>query len=833
MNISPVIIVKNASRTIAQTLESLKEFDEIIVYDTGSEDNSIDIARNYPNVKLCKGKFSGFGKTKNKAAFMSKNDWIFSIDADEVVSPQLMDSIRGLCLDDSCVYRLKRYNYYRKRRIRYSGWGQEYVTRIYNKSVVCFNEKLVHEHINIADHEVVTLEGELRHFSYSSVSDFIQKRDLYSELFAKENMGRRKSSPGKAFVHAAFDFFNTYFIKLALFDGYRGLLIAVLNANVSFYKYLKLYEANIKNDARVSLIMLLDDVPVKTISRLIESALNQTVAPDEIVIATNIKNQETVELLKSYSKTSFIPIHLSGHEDEINHIEPCNFTIGIAACEYLIFIDGNGVLHKNFVHDHLKFAKKGYYISGANVLIDSDMGDKALERSLKSNHNFFWNKIGSLVKNSILGLNPLKPVSIEQKGVFANISFYKDELSNINDTLSGVFDFEKMKADLLKKMKYSKLSKRKLHFSGIHYQLSNLVEKSNIFKTKKVLVCLDRLKHPNCGLGQVSLNMGRKIIQMNDNLDFDFSFLLPANGYREFENKIKTINLYSYRYFFSGYMKKFDVCHVTHQLPSYNFGKARRNLLTIHDLNFLYTKKNRKKQKYLKKLQNNIYKADAIAFISEFTKQTCYEYLNIPSDKITQVVYNGVEAPPLEFIRPEWLDGDKFLFSIGQFLEKKNFHVLLPFIKLLPDDIKLVIAGENNTHYGKKMNHLVNEHNLHGRVIIPGGITDRDRNYLYHHCGALLFPSTAEGFGLPVIEAMLSEKPVFCSNRTSLAEIGGGFAFFWDDFNPKEMLEVYNKGMKIFEDKEYQKNQMDYAKSFTYERNIQEYMKIYKKLIDL
>jgi glycosyltransferase involved in cell wall biosynthesis len=830
MNISPVIIVKNASRTIAQTLESLKEFDEVIVYDTGSEDNTIEISRRYPNVKLCKGKFNGFGKAKNKAALMAKNDWVFSIDADEVVSPQLMNSIRELRLDNSCVYRLIRYNYYRKRRILFSGWGQEYVTRIYNKSIVCFNEKLVHEHINVLDLSEITLKGELRHFSYSSVSDFIQKRDLYSELFAREYMGKRSSSPAKALIHGAFDFFNTYFLKFAFLDGYRGLLIAVLNANVSFYKYLKLYEANIRNDARVSLIILLDNDSESSVSKLLDSALNQTVAPDEILITSNLLKDETLEIIEAYSKRSFIPIHLTSNKEKINYFEPCNFAIDIAACEYLIFIDGNGILHKNFVHDHVKYAKRGYYVDGANVKINNQISDKIISTSFKSNQHLSWTKIGFSIKYFWTTFR--SDASEKKSGSYANISFYKDELAILNETRAGVFDFDKIKADLLKKLKYSRLMRCKLRITGIHYHINLSSEKEKAVQNKKILVCLDRLKHPNCGLGQVSLNMGRKIIQMDNSQGLDFSLLLPAKGFYEFDDKIKTVNLYNFRYFFNGYMKRYDVCHIIHQLPTYRFGKAKKNLLTIHDLNFLYKKSNNKKQKYLKRLQDNIYKADAIAFISEFTRQTCYEYLDIPANKLTNVVYNGVVAPDMEFVKPEWLNANKFLFSIGQFLEKKNFHVLLPFIKLLPEDIKLVIAGENNTHYGKKMDHLVAEYKLSDRIIMPGGITDRERNYAYHHCEALLFPSTAEGFGLPVIEAMLSNKPVFCSNRTSLSEIGGGFAFFWEDFEPEEMLEVYNKGMKVFEDEKFRLKQMEYAKSFTYERNIQEYIRIYKELIN-
>ena len=828
MNISAVIIVKNAARTLAQTLESLKEFDEVVVFDTGSGDESMDIARAYPNVKLCKGKFNGFGKSKNKAALLAKNDWILSIDADEVVSPQLMNSIRYLHLDNSCVYRLRRYNYYRKRRIRYSGWGLEYVTRIYNKTVTLFNENLVHEHINVSDLNVITLEGELRHFSYSSVSDFIQKRDFYSELFAREKMGKRKSSPLKAMFHAAYSFLYTFFLRVAFLDGYRGLLISVLNAHVSFYKYLKLYEANIRNDARVSLILLIENEDEDVVINLLKSIIYQTVAPDEIVVAINPEMTKINELIGDFAKRCFIPIHFRSQEDIFVFYEPNKPVFEMLKPEYYIIINDSGILHKNFVHDHIKYSKRGYCLSGANINLNL-----SADLSVQKGHNTFFeissNKFNIHHLFFLIKYRTNHLLSRKNAVSKINISFFKQEIMN-NNPKTEVISFKDIETDLLYRLEKIGIRRRTLHFQGIHYYGVNKQDPP-VSETKKVLVCLDRLKHPNCGLGQVSINMGRNLIKVKQP-GMKFSFLLPYNGFREFDSRIGTVRLNAFRHFSDNYMEDYDLCHVIHQLPSYKFGKSKKNLLTIHDLNFLFKRSDKKRQRYLRNLQNNIDKADAITFISEFTKKMCFKNLNIPEDKVTYVVHNGVVAPPNERVKPEWLKSEKFLFSIGQFLEKKNFHVLLPFLRLLPDNISLVVAGENETGYGRMMQNLVKEQLLTERVIMPGGISDNDRNYLYHHCAALLFPSVAEGFGLPVIEAMLCNKPVFCSNRTSLKEIGGDFAFFWKDFIPENMLRVYNSGMEEFNKAEYSKRQLEYASLFTYERNIQQYIGIYKQLID-
>ena len=246
--ISAVLITKNAEATISLTLNSLKEFSEVIVLDTGSDDRTLEICKRFGNVEVYETGFAGFGNAKNKAAELTKNDWILSIDADEVISNELISSLKKETLELGNVYKWKRVNYYREKRIRFSGWGREYVTRLYNKKQTAFNQKLVHESVETKNLKIKTLKGYLLHYSYLSISDFVIKRDLYSELFAIEYKSKRKSSPFKAILKSIFNFFNTFIVRLGCLDGYRGLLIATSNAQVTFMKYLKLYEANLGYD---------------------------------------------------------------------------------------------------------------------------------------------------------------------------------------------------------------------------------------------------------------------------------------------------------------------------------------------------------------------------------------------------------------------------------------------------------------------------------------------------------------------------------------------------------------------------------------------------------
>ncbi len=815
MNISAVMIVKDAEETIAKTLDSLKAFDDVIVYDTGSSDNTLNIVRSYENVVLHLSYFTGFSDSKNKAAQLAKNDWILSIDADEVVSPQLLATLKNLDLKDNTVYKIKRNNYYRNSIIRYSGWGNEYVLRLYNKRETQFNSKLVHEHIDYCNMEVEKIKGDLRHYSYLSISHFVIKRDLYSSLFAIENRGKRKSSPLIAFLKGNFDFINTFFVKLGFLDGYRGLLISVSNAGVTFYKYLKLYEANISNDSKISLIMYCND-DCNSISNSINSALRQSLPPDEIILCTDKSNTVIDKEIKEIKRNSFIPISWVKTFDYESPKECINRIIGSINNGFIIIAYGNNILlTKRFIAGHVHRTKYRNY----TILNGIKISEKSYKIYSKKNSIHTCSKFASLIKYSLSGVNSFFNNKINYHKAAFSIAFHKEDYI-INNEFNN--DFYNIKQQIITALNHNKITQKVIKYPMLQY-----VEQTN---KKKVLVCLDRLKFLNCGLGQVALNFGREILKKQPK-DYELVFMLPETGFKEFEDRANYIKLNVFKSIFARYMKNYDLCHVPHQLPSYNFGKSQKNILTIHDLNFILTKSLYKSKRYLKSVQQNIYKSDAIVFISDFTKEMAYRYLDIPKTKKIKVIHNGVTVPYKSNSKPEWLPNKKFLFSIGQFLDKKNFHVLLPFIKELSDDYILVIAGENQTVYGDKLRREIKEMGIREKVIFPGGISEEEKGYLFHNCIAFLFPSIAEGFGLPVIEAMLCLKPVFCSDRTSLREIGREFAFFWTDFDVKNMIEVYKNGMKQIENSNHIKNQKKYAESYTYKKNVEEYLKIYNSLL--
>lgn len=241
--ISATILTKNSQRYLEACLESLQPFDEVVILDNGSTDNTLAIARSFDNVTIHEHPFIGFGPMKNLAAQKARNDWIFSVDSDEVVSPALVESIRRL--DPSrtdTVYAMNRLNHYRGKPIRCCGWYPDVVTRLYHRAHTSFSDVKVHESLVLQpDTKKVTLQnGMIEHYPFDNVEELLEKLQKYSTLYAKQST--KPSSPAKAFFRALFAFIKHYFFQRGFLCGYEGLLISVCNANGVFYKYMKLYE---------------------------------------------------------------------------------------------------------------------------------------------------------------------------------------------------------------------------------------------------------------------------------------------------------------------------------------------------------------------------------------------------------------------------------------------------------------------------------------------------------------------------------------------------------------------------------------------------------------
>ena len=240
------MLCKNNQEYIENTLDSLSKFDEIVLIDTGSNDKTLALAGKFPNVAIHKRKMNGFGEIRNAGAKLARNDWILAIDADEVVSNQLVDEILSTRLDKAKIYNLPFKNFYNGKWIRGCGWHPESHIRLYNRKSTGFTDSKVHESILTKKLKVVKLNNFIIHTSYRTTHDFLSKMQNYSDLFAAQNAGKKKSSFSKALFHGLFAFVKSYLLKRGFLMGKEGFIISMYNANTAFYKYLKLSEYNKK-----------------------------------------------------------------------------------------------------------------------------------------------------------------------------------------------------------------------------------------------------------------------------------------------------------------------------------------------------------------------------------------------------------------------------------------------------------------------------------------------------------------------------------------------------------------------------------------------------------
>jgi glycosyltransferase involved in cell wall biosynthesis len=347
----------------------------------------------------------------------------------------------------------------------------------------------------------------------------------------------------------------------------------------------------------------------------------------------------------------------------------------------------------------------------------------------------------------------------------------------------------------------------------------------------KIALDCERMKYPHTGLFEYCHQLGLAL-KLYLNEDDILKYYLREVDKQYFDQKSQFLTQHSLHKFVFPIYSDLNLWHTTYQISSYMPHNSRmKKVLTIHDLNFLYEDKpRRKQQQYLKKHQLNIDQADHIVAISEFTKQDILKHLDVGQKPIT-VIYNGCTENALsDNLKPAYQPVSPFLFGLGTVNPKKNFHVLIP---LLQGNIyELIIAGKIEATYKEKIMQEALKYNVAERVKVIGPVTQQEKAWYYKHCQAFLFPSIAEGFGIPPIEAMQFGKPVFLSTATSLPEIGGNVAYYFDSFNPEAMVQSFLKGMDHYHQTQPSTAIKQHAASFTWDKCAKEYIEVYKRTLN-
>lgn len=363
----------------------------------------------------------------------------------------------------------------------------------------------------------------------------------------------------------------------------------------------------------------------------------------------------------------------------------------------------------------------------------------------------------------------------------------------------------------------------------------------------QVVVDLEKLRHINCGLGRFSYYLGRELLRVADR-PFEPVFLLPQGGERYFpEGGYRTLPARLFRkevvqqlvrpllHPFFG-KPRIDLWHVSNQMSRYlPLDPEVPVILTVHDLNFLHESpqenRGREIERKLADMQRKVNRAAVLVTDSQYVADDLAAHVDL-AQRPVHVVPLGLGQPPqASATRPSFLPDGPFLFTVGNCLIHKNFHVLFDLLPSLPST-RLVVAGKKATPYGEHLEREIVRLGLTDRVVMPGEISDSDRQWLYENCEAFLFPSLTEGFGFPVLEAMQAGRPVFCSRKTSLPEIAGEAASFFDSFDAPALVAVYRDGMRRFNtDPTAAEKLRAHAASFTWAETARRYCRVYETVL--
>ena len=241
-SLSVIVITHNESARLRACLESVAFADEVVVVDSGSTDDTVAIARAMGARVSQTPDWPGFGPQKNRALDLATRDWVLSIDADERVTPQLREQIQAAVGAPRFeAYTVNRRSSYCGQYIAHSGWYPDHLLRLFRRGAGRFSDALVHEALQVKG-PVGRLEGELLHESYANFEAVLDKMDRYSTAGAQA-LHRKgvKGSFGKALGHGLWAFLRTYLFKRGFLDGRLGFVLAVSNAEGTYYRYLKLW----------------------------------------------------------------------------------------------------------------------------------------------------------------------------------------------------------------------------------------------------------------------------------------------------------------------------------------------------------------------------------------------------------------------------------------------------------------------------------------------------------------------------------------------------------------------------------------------------------------
>ncbi|MCW0226123.1 glycosyltransferase family 2 protein [Campylobacter lari] len=492
--ISVIMIVKNAQKTLKACLESLQEFGEIVLIENDSNDDTLKIAyefsKSYKNIKIYQHKFIGFGPLKNLAISYASNDWIFNIDADELTKKEFLQELGQIEPNKEDIIALPRENLYNGEWIKACGWWPDHVMRVFNKTHTNFNENLVHESLILhEDSKKIKLQNGLRHFAFDDIDSLLDKLQKYSKLWALQNL-HRESSVCKALLRGIWTFFRNYVLKKGIFYGYKGFIISTCNGLGAFFKYMKLYELK-KQKPKTCALIITTYNQKERLALVLDSVKNLEPLPDEVLIADDGSREDTVKLIQAYQKDFPCKLEHIWQEDKGFRLsEIRNKAIKASKSEYIIVIDGDMVLEKSFVADHLKFAQKKVFLQGSRVILNEKESKELLSKndfSLAFNKKGFKNQRNIFLAKCIYKFSKLAKKFFKKsqliKGIRGcNMSFYKSDFEAIEGFNEKFIGWGREDSEFVARFLFNEGVFKRLKFNALAYHIYHEENSKNMLE---------------------------------------------------------------------------------------------------------------------------------------------------------------------------------------------------------------------------------------------------------------------------------------------------------------------------------------------------------------
>ncbi|MDR1683088.1 MAG: glycosyltransferase family 4 protein [Candidatus Symbiothrix sp.] len=348
--------------------------------------------------------------------------------------------------------------------------------------------------------------------------------------------------------------------------------------------------------------------------------------------------------------------------------------------------------------------------------------------------------------------------------------------------------------------------------------------------SNKILIEGSLIGNPYTGVYHYALQLGVSFSKIYKK-KYDFLYLKRNNNNcfnapKPFIQCKYTLYKYIVRHFWKPKIWHL-IYHFSDMMP---FDSKTKTLLTIHDLNFTYEPESGQS---FEELQKRIDRADEIVVISNYVKNDVLKKCKI-GGKTLSVIYNGcnLNEDLINSLSHDRIFEKRFIYTIGVMTRHKNFHIL-PYL-LCNNDLFLIISGyERDLSYKKYILDKAIELGVSERVIFTGTVSEEDKFKYMRDCELFCFPSTTEGFGLPIIEAMRLGKKTLLSRHTVLPEIGGKYAYYLDSDDPEYLIDFSKSCLpQILEEKADRDNIISWAKKFSWDDAARKYAEIYNRLLN-